>query len=269
MHLKPSLGVAGALRYALNLIFTRIFTKKTYGYYSIMNFIQKTKIRQILKLAFLSSALLSPLSCDLTNPKILSIHEAFADDTSEPHLAASPPLSIASSLSEISVTDIAGNVSSIDLTNSETVVLEWFNQECPFVKKIYGDSFVQKLRDEYQSKGVRWITINSTNPDHPDYVAKEKRTELADKFALSHDSIFFDESGAVGKALGAKTTPHFFVLKNGAVLYQGAFDDAADTDSDPKEAKNYVREALDSIIAGNAPIIRKNRPYGCSIKYSK
>ncbi|HMO18008.1 MAG TPA: redoxin family protein [Oligoflexia bacterium] len=172
-------------------------------------------------------------------------------------------------INKIKLSSITGEESFLELTGEETLVIEWFNQECPFVKKIYRNNFINDLKKSYQAKGVRWVIINSTSPEHADFVAVKNRSKLASELQADNSSLYFDESGALGKALGAKTTPHMFVISKGNIVYQGAFDNAADTDSDPREAINYVKLALEAVLMGKSPETAKTRPYGCSIKYHK
>jgi thioredoxin-related protein len=148
------------------------------------------------------------------------------------------------------------------------VVYEWFNPECPFVKKIYKDNFMPKLQKEYVEKGVEWLVISSTNKSHQDFIPKEKRTELKAKFGIDKANMLYDEDGELGKTLGAKTTPNIMIYKDQVLAYSGAFDDSPDTDSNPAEAEhNYVKSALDSLLSGKPVEKEKTRPYGCSVKY--
>jgi len=78
-----------------------------------------------------------------------------------------------------------------------------------------------------------------------------------------------DEPGAVGRAYGAKTTPHMFIIDaKGNVVYNGAIDDRRSTDvADVKIAKNYVAAALDEIKAGKPVSTPSTTPYGCNVHY--
>ncbi len=83
-------------------------------------------------------------------------------------------------------------------------------------------------------------------------------------------AILLDAEGTVGKAYGAKTTPHMFVINPAQeVVYAGAIDD--NDSSDPKviaTSKNYVAAALDSGLAGKPVATASSRPYGCGVKYN-
>jgi len=153
--------------------------------------------------------------------------------------------------------------------DSKITVLEWFNQGCPFVKKHYGEGFMQALQEEYRSKGIKWLVINSTNPEHQDFLKPKERNELQAKWNMNKEALFFDESGSLGLHFSAKTTPHIIILKGKEIMYSGAIDDAPDTDSDPTKAQNYARMALDELLSGGKVTKTRTRPYGCSIKYPK
>jgi thioredoxin-related protein len=149
------------------------------------------------------------------------------------------------------------------------VVLEWFNQSCPFVQKLYKNGFMQSLQKEFRDKGVAWYVVSSTNPSHKDFLSIQKRKELIEDWSLDADSLLFDEAGSLGAHYKARTTPHIFIFNDGNLVYHGAVDDAPDTDSKPEDARNFVKETLSELLAGQEPSINKSRPYGCSIKYAK
>jgi len=74
------------------------------------------------------------------------------------------PPTVGSGAPDFSLTDAKGNTHSLSQYKGKTVVLEWFNPECPFVKKHYGSGNMQKLQQEYTGKGVVWLTIDSNAP---------------------------------------------------------------------------------------------------------
>jgi peroxiredoxin len=158
---------------------------------------------------------------------------------------------------QVNLSDFAGKV----------VVLEWMNEGCPFVKGHYELGDVQKLQKEYEAKGVVWLTINSTRPDHPEaFNASMSKEQLTAWHSAATDNLM-DEDRTVGHLYNAKTTPHMFVIDGSGVLrYSGAMDD--DARGKGKNATvNYVKSALDEIIAGKAVTISSTTPYGCSVKY--
>ena len=167
------------------------------------------------------------------------------------------------------LTDAAGTTHSLASYKGKHVVLEWVNFDCPFVKKHYGSGNMQKLQKTYTGKGVVWLQVNSSaagkqgNYDNATVMAKNKERNAASSAYL------LDTNGAVGKAYGAKTTPHMYVIDpTGRLVYAGAIDDTPSTDvEDIATAKNYVAAALDEVLAGKPVTMASSQPYGCDVKY--
>lgn len=144
------------------------------------------------------------------------------------------------------------------------VVLEWFNSECPFCVKHGKEGTIKALASDYAGKNVVVLGINSGAPGKQGH-GKDKAA--VDAWKLNYP-ILNDETGKVGKAYGAKTTPHMFIVgTDGKVAYMGAIDNNARGDKSEGEVKNYVRTALDQIIKGEPVTETETKPYGCSVKY--
>ena len=146
------------------------------------------------------------------------------------------------------------------------VVLEWINQECPFVKYHYEKkSTMKELAARYKDKKVVWLAVDSTNHQKP-----EKNKKYAEKHKILHP-ILDDRPGTVGKAYKATNTPHIFIINtDGNIAYNGAIDNAPlGRVPKDKELVNYVDEALKELTSGKAVSIAKTKPYGCSVKYKK
>ena len=142
----------------------------------------------------------------------------------------------------------------------KTVVLEWINPGCPFVRRHYAVDTMETLSKAYGAKGVVWLAVNSTASN----TAAESKAWTADQ-KLGYPTLL-DGDGAVGKRYGARTTPHMFVIDGaGVVRYAGAIDD--DPAGKSKAPKNLVAAALDAVLAGKAPAVSSSQPYGCSVKY--
>ncbi|MEM1133421.1 MAG: thioredoxin family protein [Pseudomonadota bacterium] len=152
----------------------------------------------------------------------------------------------------------------------KTVVLEWHNPGCPFVQKHYNSGNMQKTQAAAKADGVVWLTINSgAAGKQGDLTAAEAKAMIADQdFNASH--YLFDRDGRVGKAYGAKTTPHMYIIdSSGKLVYQGGIDDKPTANqADIAGARNHVTEALKEIKAGKAVSVASSRPYGCSVKYA-
>ncbi len=146
------------------------------------------------------------------------------------------------------------------------VVLEWFNYECPFSRYNHEKTTaISDLVNKYKDKNVVWFAVNSTGHQE---TAKNK--EYAEKFNISYP-ILDDSTGETGKAYGAKTTPHMFIIDvEGNIVYNGAIDNAPLGDV-PKDEKliNYVDKALEELTTGKPVSATSTKPYGCSVKYAK
>lgn len=151
----------------------------------------------------------------------------------------------------------------------KTVVLEWHNPECPFVKKHYDSANMQSLQSKYTRDGVVWLAISSTEPSHQDYKKPAVVNALLKSSNASPTAYLMDESGATGKAYGARTTPHMYIVNaQGTLVYAGGIDDKRSANiADIKTAKNYVAAALDELKAGKNVSTPATSPYGCSVKY--
>jgi len=149
------------------------------------------------------------------------------------------------------------------------VVLEWVNFQCPFVGKQYGSGNMQGLQKKYTGKGVVWLSICSSAPGKQGNVTGAEAERLIKERDAAPSRFLLDPKGTVGKAYGAKTTPHMFVVDpNGIVVYNGAIDDKPSTRrEDVATAKNYVAAALDASMSGGKVAMAATQPYGCSVKY--
>ena len=170
---------------------------------------------------------------------------------------------------DFSAVDSNGKSVKLSDYRGKTVVLEWTNDGCPYVKKHYASNNMQTLQKEEAAKGIVWLTIISSAPGSQGYLTGDEANKLTETRGAAPSAVVLDPEGAVGHLYDARTTPHMFIVNGeGALVYMGGIDDKATTDvEDIKTAKNYVRAALDDLAAG-APIENAvTRPYGCSVKY--
>ena len=166
--------------------------------------------------------------------------------------------------------DSHGKAHSLADFKGKVVVLEWWNFECPFVGKHYGSGNMQRLQKEWTAKGVVWLTVSSSAPGKQGHVDGAKANTLMKEEGGAPTAVLLDHDGRAGKAYGAKTTPHMFVIDaKGAVVYAGSIDDKPSTDqADIATAKNYVSAALAEVTVGKAVTTATSQPYGCGVKYA-
>jgi peroxiredoxin len=165
---------------------------------------------------------------------------------------------------------ISGKEVSNATLKGKTAVLEWTNPGCPFVKKFYSVGAMQKFQADAVKDGIVWVSVNSSAAGKEGHLkdATEAKGSIAEhKHASSH--YVLDHDGVIGKAFGAKTTPHMYIIdKDGKLAYQGAIDSDNSADSDDiAKATNYVTTALAELKAGKPVTNATTKPYGCSVKY--
>jgi len=164
-----------------------------------------------------------------------------------------------------SLSDQNGKTVSLSDYAGKIVVLEWFNNECPFVVKHYSTGHMNALATKYSASDVVWLAINSSKS-----TTNERNLAVAGEWKIDR-SILNDATGEVGHAYGAKTTPHMYIVdKTGKLAYMGAIDSVKSTEAgDIDGAQNYVASALDELLAGKAVSTPETASYGCSVKYAR
>lgn len=168
-------------------------------------------------------------------------------------------------------TAIDSNGKSVSLSNfaGKTVVLEWTNDGCPYVKKHYNSGNMQKLQQELTSKGAVWLSIISSAPGKQGHVNGLGANQLSASRGATPTAVLLDPTGMIGRAYEAQTTPHMYVIdKTGKLRYMGAIDDQPSTDTATiATARNYVREAFAAVSVGRQVQETATDAYGCSVKY--
>lgn len=168
-----------------------------------------------------------------------------------------------------SATDTRGKPVALADFKGRTVVLEWVNPDCPFVRKHYDSANMQGTQKDATGKGVVWLAVNSTRTDHPDYKAPAVLADWMKASGGAPTTTLIDADGKVGRAYGARTTPHMYVVDAaGTLVYAGAIDDKRSANpADVKTATNHVKAALADTLAGKPVRVAATQPYGCSVKY--
>jgi AhpC/TSA family len=188
-------------------------------------------------------------------------------------LASAPVLSAAvvgQPAPAFSAVDTNGKTVSLADFKGKHVVLEWVNPGCPFVVKHYGSQNMQGTQVDATGKGVVWLAINSTSTDHSDYLKPAALAQWMQGHKAAASATLMDSAGSVGKAYGARTTPHMYVVDpKGVLVYAGAIDSKPTANrADISTAINHVKAALTDTLAGKAVAVASTQPYGCSVKYS-
>ena len=194
----------------------------------------------------------------------LAMSFALAEDKAETAAAKSGATAkIGEAAPQFSLQDQNGKTHSLADYAGKVVVLEWFNDQCPYVVKHYSGGHMNELAKKYADKDVVWLAINTT----PDKDAEDNK-KVAGEWKIDRP-ILSDTTSEVARAFQAKNTPTMYVIsKEGKLVYMGAIDD--DNSADPKKvetATNYVAKALDETLAGKEVSEPKTKAYGCGVKY--
>jgi peroxiredoxin len=165
--------------------------------------------------------------------------------------------------------DINGKTHKLSDYKGKIVVIESYNLDCPFCANHFKSGAMQELQAEATAKGVVWLLVNSSNPKSGSYRTPAAAKKEWDQQKIRATAWIDDSSGRIGKAYGLKTTPHMIVIdKDGIVSYNGAIDDRAEPEGDPRTARNYVREAISGLMTGKPVAVTQTKSYGCGIKYA-
>jgi len=151
----------------------------------------------------------------------------------------------------------------------KTVVLEWTNHDCPYVRKHYSAGNMQAQQQEAAAQGVVWLSIISSAPGKQGHVTPAQADELTRSRQAAPQAVILDPDGKIGRAYSAKTTPHMYIIDpSGTLVYMGGIDNNASANADDiPAARQHVRVALQELAAGKPISESVTRPYGCSVKY--
>ena len=182
-----------------------------------------------------------------------------------PALAAGAVGSVGSMAPAFSLKGIDGKTYSLADYKGKVVVLEWVNPNCPFSDRHAREKTMSNLVKKHGE--VVWLGINSTNADHPNFLQPAEHHAWVKKNGVNY-AVLYDETGKVGKAYDAKTTPHLYIIdEQGKIAYNGAIDNDPPGRTSAAERTNYVDGGLIAELAGKKADPASTKPYGCSIKY--
>jgi len=133
---------------------------------------------------------------------------------------------------------------------------------CPFAKA--WETRIVELGNTYAAKGIGVIAVNANDPK----VAEEDSFDVMQQRAKERGMKFpyvVDATSGVARAFGATKTPEAFLFdKDGKLVYHGAIDDSQDQG---KVEAPYLKNALDSVVAGKEVAVKETKSIGCGIKF--
>jgi peroxiredoxin len=163
------------------------------------------------------------------------------------------------------LTGVDGKTYSLADFKGKTVVLEWINPNCPVSNRHTREKTMIELSKQHGE--VVWLGINSTSPSSGDFLKPAEHRAFNQKNGIAYH-VLYDESGQVGHAYGARTTPHMFIVApDGKLAYNGAIDDDPPGRKAKADRLNFVGKGLDAEKGGKSPDPASTKPYGCSVKY--
>jgi len=184
---------------------------------------------------------------------------------------AAQAIEVGAKAPSFAVVDSKGETQTLDTYAGKTVVLEWTNDGCPFVRKHYDSGNMQGLQKAAADDGVVWLTVISSAPGEQGFADGARADALTTSRDAAPTAVLLDSDGSMGRSYGALTTPHMYVINaEGVLAYIGGIDSIASSDpADIAKADNYVEAALED-LAANRPVEKPvSRPYRCSVKYAK
>ena len=170
---------------------------------------------------------------------------------------------------DFSGTDINGKTVKLSDYKGKIVVIESYNSDCPYCHNHYATGAMQELQTDLAAKGVVWLVVDSVNKKNMSYRTPEQALKEMAAEKMDVTAWLDDNSGVIGHLYDMKTTPHCFVVAaDGTLVYDGAIDNRPSPSGDPRTANNYVRAAVDELLAGKPVSVSETKPYGCAVHYA-
>lgn len=222
-----------------------------------------------MKFAFPIAVTCALFACERANPPATGGGTSAASPSAPEPIAAGARATLGQPAPDFTLPDLDGKAVKLSSFAGKVVVLEWFNPDCPFVKRSHQKGSLKGTGSQWSKDGVVWLAINSGAPDKQGHGVETNRAGVQ-RFGISYP-VLLDESGKVGKAYGATNTPHLYVIdEKGVLRYAGAVDNSPDGEGEsPTDGKlvSYVGDALTAVRAGREVAVKQTDAYGCSVKY--
>jgi peroxiredoxin len=166
--------------------------------------------------------------------------------------------------------DVEGKTRSLSEFAGKTVILEWTNHDCPYVRKHYNSATMQTLQKDMAKEGIVWLSIISSPPGEQGHVDAARAKALTAERDAAPAGVLLDPKSTVARAYGAQTTPHMYIIDpKGRLAYMGAIDDKPSASAASLNgAKSYIRQAVAELKAGKPVSEASTKAYGCFVKYA-
>lgn len=169
---------------------------------------------------------------------------------------------------------LTGKTVKLSDLKGKPVILEWFNDGCPFVKKHYETDNMQALQAKAKKNAFHWVTVNSSAKKKQGHLANQAEVKVVvDKWKMAPTHLLLDHDGKLGKYFGAKVTPHMYILnKNSEVVYMGGIDSIKSADKEDvhsSKVEKFFEKAMDAVASKKAIAKAVTSEYGCGVKYAE
>ncbi|MBD1397791.1 thioredoxin family protein [Pontibacter sp. JH31] len=155
-------------------------------------------------------------------------------------------------------------VSLEDVASTKATVIMFLCNHCPYVLHIL-DELVDTA-NEYKQRGVSFVGISANDAVSYPQDGPQQMRELAKekKFPFPY---LYDQTQQVARTYQAVCTPEFYVFdRNMRLAYHGQFDDARPKNETPVTGED-LRQALDTLLAGDQVRADQKPGIGCGIKW--
>lgn len=190
-------------------------------------------------------------------------------------LAAAPALAqsaarIGAPAPAFEAVDSDGKTRKLSEFAGKTVILEWTNHDCPYVRKHYTSATMQTLQKDMAKEGVVWLSVISSPVGEQGHVDGARANELTRSRNAAPAAVLLDPNSKLARAYGATTTPHIYIVDpRGTLAYMGAIDDKPSASAASLTgARSYVRQAVAELKAGKPVSEASTKAYGCAVKYA-
>jgi peroxiredoxin len=148
--------------------------------------------------------------------------------------------------------------------DTDALLVVFTCNHCP-----YAQAKFDLLNDLATETDVTVVGINPNDAEeYPEDSVAKMRAYVEDG-TVAYDAYLRDESAEVARAYGAVCTPDPFLFRRDGdtyrLAYHGRLDDAMSPDEEATE--RYIREAIDTVRAGDPVDLTPGPSRGCGIKW--
>ena len=148
------------------------------------------------------------------------------------------------------------------MSDAKAIVLTMHTKGCPIGQQLQPD--FKDMQAKYESKGVKFLMLNSNLYDTPAAIAEEVKS-----FG-STIAVLKDTDQSVGEPLGVERATETLVIQPGTwkILYQGPINDRVTYGRARAKAEHqYAGDVLDAMLTGKSVTPSYIAPEGCILVF--